>query len=113
MKPKCFDCDTLTTRGAGMNRTDGGEDFSTICEVTGRPTDPSADACADFTPAAAKKETPRTAKDGASVDIRKYIKSRDELHRMTLAELGEHITNCINAYARFIAHKAIDLIGRG
>ena len=55
MRNRCFDCASIQPKRTG-------EDFATICEVTGEPTDPGADACADFTPEVKRtKGTPPAA----------------------------------------------------
>ena len=117
MKLFCFDCDNLMPKRTG-------EDFATVCEVSGKPTSPGADACADFTPEAKRtKETPPAAvrRQGAG-NKSNYTKSqgrgnwrflpRNKDEAKIFGEFLAKIKRIGDAYARKVARRAVSKIGR-
>ena len=116
----CFSCRHVQGKHAG-------EDFVFVCDVTANAVEPEADACGDFAP---EKGTPPAARQGANVGKAKYsIKSRvvqkmcrglkqwtfypqNEREEIALSELFDRIGGMITAYARKVARRAINRIGK-
>ncbi len=122
---RCFFC-----RHVQGKRT--GENFAFVCERQGYAVDPEADACGDFSPEGKKpkKGTPPAARRGANVGKAKYnIKSQivrkmcrgleqwqfypqNEREEIALLELFNRIGDLATAYARKVARRAINRIGK-
>ena len=121
----CFFC-----RRVQDKRT--GENFAFVCDVSGNAVDPDTDACGDFSPEGKKpkKGTPPAARRGANVGKAKYsIKSRtlrrmcrglehwqfypqNEREEIALAEMFDRIGGIATAFARKVARRAVNRIGK-
>lgn len=109
-----------------------GENFAFVCDISGNAVDPEGDACEDFAHMGKnpKKETPPAARQGAHFSKKYYsIKSRalrkmckgleqwqfypkNEREEIALAELSARIGNMATTYARKVARKAVNGIGK-